>query len=114
MLVIGVLDGDSFKARVEVWPGQYVETTVRVTGIDTPEIRGKCEQEKRAARAAQLRLAEVLVDGKVILSSVKLDKYASRIDATVTVDGRPVAQTMITEGHARAYAGGTRGSWCNG
>lgn len=112
VLVLGVLDGDSFKARVEVWPGQYTETTVRIAGIDAPEIRGKCVKEREAAKSAQLRLAELLTDGKVRLSEVRPDKYASRVDAVVTVDGKPVADSLLAEGRVRKYTGGSRGSWC--
>jgi endonuclease YncB( thermonuclease family) len=30
----------------------------------------------------------------------------------LTLDGADVALTMIRAGHARAYGGGPRGSWC--
>ena len=33
-------------------------------------------------------------------------------DAFVAVNGVNVADTMIKEGLARAYTGGTRASWC--
>jgi endonuclease YncB( thermonuclease family) len=111
-MVMGVLDGDSFKARIEVWPGQYVQTTVRLAGVDAPELRGKCENETRAAKAAQLRLAELLTDGKVTLSHVKPDKYASRVDAMVYIDGRDVGAVLMAEGKARYYDGRARGKWC--
>ena len=112
VMVLGVLDGDSFKARVEVWPGQHVTTTVRLAGVDAQELRGKCENETRAAKAAQLRLAELLTDGKVTLSHVKPDKYARRVDAMVYIDGRDVGAVLMAEGKARYYDGRARGKWC--
>ena len=48
-LVLSVTDGDTFRARVEVWPGMEVQTAVRILGIDTPELHGKCQEEKDAA-----------------------------------------------------------------
>src|SRR5688500_17296733 len=35
--VLRVLDGDTFEARVQLWPGLAITTRVRLRGIDTPE-----------------------------------------------------------------------------
>ena len=38
-----IFDGDSFRANINDWPdiiGKHVP--IRVLGIDTPEMRGKC------------------------------------------------------------------------
>ena len=110
-MVLLVNDGDTFKARIEVWPGVEVLTAVRVRGIDTPEIKGKCVAEKDAAIRARERLRALLV-GNVSVSNVELDKYAGRIDADVLVDGHSVADVMVSEGLARPYTGGTRKGWC--
>lgn len=112
VLVLGVLDGDSFRARVQVWPGVFTDTVVRVSGIDAPEIAGKCPAEKAAAQSAKLHLAELLTDGKVRLSSVRNDKFGGRVDAVVTVDGLSVADLMLAAKMARPYDGNARGSWC--
>jgi endonuclease YncB( thermonuclease family) len=111
-LVLLVNDGDTFKARVQVWDGVEVVTAVRLRGIDTPEIKGKCASEKAAALRAKARLAELLT-GSVQLLFVEPDKFAGRVDADVIVDGRPIAAVLVAEGLARPYAGGARQSWCN-
>ena len=112
-LVLSVYDGDTFKARVPVWPGVETVTSVRVIGIDTPEIKGKCVSERAAALAAKGRLTALLASGRVEISAVKEDVYTGRVDAVVTVDGKPVADTMIAEGYARPYDGKTaRAGWC--
>lgn len=42
-----VIDGDSIKVDIDIWPGVIGKgITVRVNGVDTPEMRGKCEYEK--------------------------------------------------------------------
>lgn len=110
--LLATVDGDTFKARVEVWPGIDVVTSVRVEGIDTPEINGKCVQEKVAAQAAKQRLSGLLQSGKITVRNISLDKYAGRIDAFVEVNGQDVAAIMVSEGFARQYTGGTRGGWC--
>ena len=110
-LVLSVTDGDTFRARVPVWDNIDVVTAVRIRGIDTPEIKGKCPAEKAAALAAKERLT-ALLNGPVQLLHVEPDKYAGRVDADVIVDGKPVAAILIAEGLARPYTGGARQAWC--
>ena len=111
-LVLAVTDGDTFRARVEVWPGVEVVTAVRISGIDTPELRGKCAAERERALAARKALADLLAGGRVELREVAPDKYAGRVDATVLVAGMPVGEALINNGLARRYAGGQRQGWC--
>ena len=110
-LVLSVTDGDTFRARIPVWDNVEVVTAVRIRGIDTPEIKGKCPAEKAAALAAKARLAELL-NGPVQLLHVDPDKYSGRVDADVTVNGQSVAAVLISEGLARPYTGGARQGWC--
>lgn len=111
-LLLSTVDGDTFKARVEVWPGVDVVTSVRILGIDTPEINGKCIQEKTAAQAAKQRLSGLLQSGKITIKEVVPDKFAGRVDASVYVNGVDVSIIMVEEGFARPYSGGLRGGWC--
>jgi hypothetical protein len=111
-IVLLVNDGDTFKARIEIWPGVEVVTAVRLTGIYAPELKGKCAAEKATALAAKARLAELLAAGPVTVEQVQLDKYAGRVDAVVRVAGKPVADTLVAEGLARKYTGATRQGWC--
>mgnify|MGYP001996263084 CR=1 FL=1 len=34
--VIRVIDGDTIEVRAEIWLGQYIETNVRLAGMDAP------------------------------------------------------------------------------
>ena len=107
-----IYDGDTFKARARIWIGQELSTSIRINGIDTPEIRGKCEQEKVLARKAKVRLHGLLV-GRVELRNVRNGKYAGRVLADVYANGENVIDALIAEGHARRYDGGARESWCD-
>ena len=111
-LIVSVYDGDTFNARIQVWDNIDVVTAVRIRGIDTPEIKGKCPAEKATALAAKKRLTELLAGGPVQLSHVEPDKYAGRVDADVAINGQPVAAVLIAEGLARPYTGGARQGWC--
>jgi endonuclease YncB( thermonuclease family) len=112
--VIEVTDGDTIKVLVETWPRHYALVSIRVAGIDTPEMHGKCAEEKALARKAQEVLAELVPENTwVSLLHVDEDKYSGRFDATVIDErGQDVAQILIGFGLARPYKGDARKSWC--
>jgi endonuclease YncB( thermonuclease family) len=72
--VIRVIDGDTFEARVRIWPGQDVTTKVRLRGIDAPEMQARCRDEETMALAAREALAAILAQGGVGVSKVAPDK----------------------------------------
>lgn len=120
--VTEVVDGDTLDVRVAIWLDQEVTTRVRVDGIDTPENRSDCADEKRMAQEAKRKLAALVAsategkgDGSIRLHDVQHDKYGGRVRARVTLaDGTDLAQAMIRTGHARPYQGGKRQPWCAG
>lgn len=111
--VIDVLDGDTLSVRLHVWIGQQVETSVRIAGIDTPEMKGKCEKERGMARAARSELENLLSTGDIVLTDIRLEKYAGRVLAKAhTSAGISIAEHLIAKGLARPYAGKKRLGWC--
>jgi endonuclease YncB( thermonuclease family) len=86
---------------------------IRVAGIDTPEIKGKCEREILLAKEARNFLREV--QGKaysIQLIKAHRDKYF-RINARVLADGIDISELMIDKGYAIRYDGGTKiTDWC--
>ncbi|HYD70651.1 thermonuclease family protein [Azospirillum sp.] len=112
--VLEVVDGDTLAVRATVWLGHSVETRVRLEGIDTPERRAQCPQEKQLAEAAHERLRALVADGRVTLLDVQNDKYGGRVRARVlTAAGADVAEALLTAGLARRYHGERRQSWCD-
>lgn len=111
--VIDVRDGDTFNIRVHVWIGQNIETNVRINGIDTPELHGKCEKERSMAQRARQELVSLIADKKVRLYNVRYEKYAGRVLADVeTIDGVKISDYLIEKGFARTYHGEKRKPWC--
>jgi endonuclease YncB( thermonuclease family) len=111
--VVRVIDGDTFEARVRVWPGLDVDTKVRLRGIDAPELHARCGREYAKAQAARAALETILAEGGVAISRVGLDKYAGRVDAiTSTQNTADVSAALLSGGFARSYDGGRRGGWC--
>jgi endonuclease YncB( thermonuclease family) len=112
--VLRVIDGDTFEARVHVWPGLDITTKVRLRGIDAPELRARCAAERTMAEAARDALGAMLAEGTVGISGVTLDKYGGRVVADAGTRSIPnVSSEMLAKGHARRYAGGRRHGWCD-
>ncbi len=88
------------------------EKTVRFKGLDTPEIKGRCDAEKQAARRAKTATERLLKKGAITLKKPSRDKYG-RVAAFVLVDGRPIHEALIRAGHGRPYTGGKRQGWCS-
>ena len=111
---LGILDGDTVSVKVRVWIGQEIETSLRIDGIDAPEIKGKCEKERAMAAAARNELAALLSDNMIQIYNVRLEKYAGRVLAQVkTTGGINIGQHMIEKGLARPYHGEKRQAWCS-
>ena len=112
--IISVYDGDTFRADIANWQaiaGQNIG--IRVNGIDTPEIRGKCPQEKELAIQARDVARQVLQDASVVeLRHIQRGKYF-RLVAVVIADGQNLSDVLIARGLAVPYDGGTKTKdWC--
>jgi micrococcal nuclease len=111
--VVAVPDGDTMQVRAHIWPGQWLEVSVRLRGIDAPEMRARCPRERRLAEASRARLTDA-GRGTVLLWRIQRDKYGGRVIADVTdQDQADLGALLVSEGHARPYDGGQRQSWCD-
>jgi endonuclease YncB( thermonuclease family) len=111
--VIRTIDGDTFEARVHLWPGLDLTTRVRLRGIDAPELKAACPQELQMAEAATDALRGLLGEGVVTIFNIGPDKYQGRVVADVaTKRTENVSAALLAAGHARSYSGGRRSGWC--
>lgn len=111
--VLKVIDGDTFDARVHLWPGLSITTRVRLRGIDAPEMKARCPEERMKAEAARDALRAVLDQGEVTIARVTLDKYGGRVLADVaTYFTADVAASLLEANHARRYQS-RRAGWCS-
>lgn len=113
-VVLKVVDGDTVRVSARIWLNQTVETLVRLKGIDTPELKAACPQEKELAAKAKALVIQSLPEGETIqLLEVEPDKYGGRVVARIqTPDGRDLSAVLITAGLAYAYEGGRKTPWC--
>jgi endonuclease YncB( thermonuclease family) len=111
--VLSVYDGDTVRVEAYPWPDQINRVSVRLAGVDTPELRGKCKEERALARVAKA-FVELQIDDEVMLVDVRKGKYAGRVVARIILaDGRDLSSLLIEAGLGRAYDGGKRESWCD-
>lgn len=116
--VVSVYDGDTFKVNLPCKDDIFCKAiSVRVNGIDTPEIKGKTSCEKQKAKEAQLLTKSILNKGPVILENCKRDKYF-RILCDVSVlgsnQGYNLSEELLKANLAVEYYGETKADvdWC--
>lgn len=107
--VCKVYDGDTITivSKLPYDGSPFYKFSVRLNGIDTPEIKGKTAAEKELAKKARDALSG-LINGKVIeLKNVCTEKYG-RLLADVYIDDIHVNQWMVDQKYAVRYDGGTK------
>jgi micrococcal nuclease len=112
--VIKVYDGDTITIASKIYNSETPKSTpevyrfsVRLTGIDSPEIRGKTDMEKIHAQLAKQELSNLVLGKTVELKNVATEKYG-RLLADVYINDIHVNKWMVDNGHAVLYDGGTK------
>ena len=107
--VIKVYDGDTITiaSHLPYNDSPLFRFSVRLNGIDTPEIKGKNENEKKVASLARDALRDKIMQKDVKLMGVQSEKYG-RVLATVYFNNENINQWMINEHYAVEYDGGTK------
>ena len=100
---VEVYDGDTIRAEVDLGLDTYHRLTLRLAGIDAPEM-GTPE-----GAASKAHLSSLIADSPVLVRTIKdrKEKYG-RYLAILLVTGldgllRDVNQRMITDGFAKVY-----------
>ena len=107
-------DGDTCYIIYESLPESLQKMSIRVLGIDTPEIKGNCNKEKELALEAREFANSVFKAAKNIeFKDLKWDKYGGRVLSNVYLDGKLYADLIIAKGLAKSYDGGKKISWCD-
>lgn len=111
--VIKVYDGDTITVANRL-PLKNCDDifrfSVRLNGIDTPEMRGKSDDEKEKAQFAKSALSTLILHKHVTLQNVKSEKYG-RILADVYYDDLNINNWMLENNYAKPYDGGTKSQW---
>ena len=112
-----VVDGDTIDALIDVGFDIWIKKRIRYSGIDTWESRTRDLDEKKKGLAAKARNKELLKEissksGYFRLKSHGVGKYGRVLGEIfiMDVDGKQwnINETLIAEGHAYVYDGGTK------
>jgi micrococcal nuclease len=101
--LVSVIDGDTVAVRARIWPGKFVETRVRLAGVDTPERRGAdCARERALAEAATVFTAGLAKPRRrpFALHDVETGSFAGRVIARILARRRRQPGRGVDRGRA--------------
>lgn len=119
--VVKIIDADTLKLDVHLWPGHILRTNVRSRGIDAPEfLRPKCLKEKLLAEEAKSSIERKFPVGSwVYLNNISFGKYGNtmvaQIDRWISDRFQSVTEELLDkEGRWGVVYDGksSRQSWC--
>ena len=110
--LISVYDGDTFYVDI---PSCDIDVfckhiSVRVKGVDCPEMKGGTAETKARAKQAKEYSERFLKSGKILLYNCGRDKYF-RLLCDVEVNGQSLGEELLKAGHAIPYEAGTKKSF---
>jgi len=108
--VLDVYDGDTMTLLIDVGFNIHLKEKVRLTGIDTPEIRTSSTREKIHGIHVRDYLREMLLGNIVEIETTKEGKFG-RYLVDVFYEDLHINQHLIDRGDAKPYDGGKREKW---
>lgn len=96
--LLRIIDGDTFACDIDSHtPIAGKNISIRLRGIDTPELRDKDPELRKSAHEEKERLEQLLTNATVIeLRDLGRDKYF-RILASVYIDGEPLLPKLYQQ-----------------
>ena len=112
-VVVKVYDGDTITiaSKLPYPESPMYRFSVRLNGIDSPEIKGKTKREKTLATQSRDALANLIMNKYVILRNIGTEKYGRILaDVFITVENieMNLNQWMLDNHYAVQYNGGTK------
>jgi endonuclease YncB( thermonuclease family) len=108
-MVIKVYDGDTITvaSKLPYRKSALYRWSVRIRGIDCPEMKSHDKNEKMVARIAQTKLSTMILNKSVKLENVSNDKYG-RVLADVYYKKTNISNFMLKNKLAVEYYGKTK------
>lgn len=113
--VIKVYDGDTITiaSKIAISNSPLYRFSVRLHGLDAPEIRGKTQEEKEAAIISRDKLANLVLHQMVTIKNRGTEKYG-RLLADVYLETLHVNTWLLQNKLAVPYDGGTKAPFSKG
>lgn len=110
-IVTKVYDGDTVTVDIDLGFGIWKKKeSIRLHGIDTPELRGGSTSEKLMAVRSRDYLLSLVMNKEIVIESNAKDKYG-RYLCVIYLKGENVNRLMLNNGGARVYYGGKKEEW---
>jgi micrococcal nuclease len=107
--VIEVYDGDTITVDIDLGFSLSLRgLKVRLSGIDTAEMKSKDPGQRARAVAARDWLRSSCLGKQVFLQSGGQDKYGRWLGVVYTPEGLSCNEELVRLGHAVAYDGGKK------
>ena len=107
--VIKVYDGDTFTIAAKLpWNRQqFYRFSVRIKGIDCPEMKTSNKNEKKVALLAQQFVSNLILQKIIQLKDITYDKYG-RLCAHAFIGETNIGDALLSKHLAIPYNGGTK------
>jgi micrococcal nuclease len=114
--VESVYDGDTMTVMMDLGLEVHRRISLRLHGIDTPEIKTGSDESKKQAKVARDYVTQQCVGRRVRIKTIKdkTEKYGRYLAIVWLLDakGQPVEESLndalIRLGYAKAYDGGKK------
>ena len=114
--ILRVVDGDTVDVDIDLGFGIWMhKERVRMMGIDTPESRTRDKVEKKFGLASKQFVKDNMPVGSMQVLKTEIDKSGEdkkgkfgRILGDFIIDDKRLTDTMVAEGYAVAYFGGSK------
>ncbi len=107
--VVDVYDGDTITCVFNTF-GKYYRWKVRISHIDTPEIKTTNLIEKQAGLIVKRYVSTLILGNVVTLKCGKFEKYG-RLLGDIEYNGTDVGKMLLENGYAHKYEGKTKPTW---
>lgn len=114
--VVSVYDGDTITVVLNLNKSTPIRLRLRLSGVDTPEIRSRNRLHRDAgivARDALVKILNFQENTPCMIHAIlhKWDKYGGRVVSTIYSGDRCVNVWLIANGYAHPYNGSKKVRW---
>lgn len=110
--VIDVYDGDTCKV-IYRYGTKPIKISIRIQGIDTPEIKTPNKYEKEAAIKIRDLVRKKILGKILYIKLIKWDKYGGRVVGDVFLSGKKnnLSNFLLSKNLAKPYTGNKKDTW---
>lgn len=118
--VLKCYDADTVTLLIDVGFNIFIKEKVRLYALDTPELRTKDLEEKKAGYAARDFVRKLILKKQVIIKTIKKTKkddsaksgkFGRLLVEIFLEDGTSLNNLIIAKGHGRLYYGEKKVPW---